>query len=146
MKRIKLPDYAKLPLALIGCFIAYKIIKKGKDTANDIADALSNSVTAAAVQSACNAYGVSPVRLRACTSVAERIYDAFYKQLFGMVEDEAAAAAAFNELYGQGEAIVTAVIYKAAFKKSLYGDIESYCHGPAFSKFRTLLLNAIKNV
>jgi hypothetical protein len=145
MRKFKIKPWMNIPLGVIALAVVYFIYKKGKNTADKIKDALADSVTLAEVSGAVAVYGISPTRIKVIQEIAERIYNAFYKSGFGLWEDEKAAAEAFNELYGQGEAIVCATIYKASFKKSLYGDITEWCHGPALDRFRTLLLNAIKN-
>lgn len=144
-------DYKKyqwilIPLGILVAWKAYKIYTGARDTGKKVVADIKESVQIQAVQAAVQNANISPIRSEAVIDIAETIYEAIWKYMWGSMEDEVAAMAAFNSLTSAVEARACASIYKANFKKSLYSDITKYCHYSDFDGMKTSYLNATKGI
>lgn len=142
-----------IPVILIVAYKVWATFKNAGITAGAIGSNIQNSVTSQVIQAAQNNGHIPPARISILIQINERIYKAFYKNdWFGLTEDEAAAAAAFNDCRNVDEAIFVATLYKQSFQKSLYQDIRKFTgmllgnQAASWNLFSSTYLNAIKNI
>lgn len=132
---------------LLGGYIFFKLWKfytDAKKTGSAIAGDIQSNTTIKEANAAIQQSGVNGLRAAVVSDAHEDIYAALHKDnFFGFFEDETKAVDAFNTLNTQSEAIACARIYKANWKKSLYGDLMKYVHGDNKIKLKSTLLNAI---
>src|SRR4051812_34656268 len=98
------------PWCLIpGFFVLYLLYKKVRTIGKGVANGIKNTAMTAAIDQALAEYDISPVRSSFVITVVNNIYDAFYKDWFGLFENEQKAADELNALQSPDEAICAAI-------------------------------------
>jgi len=123
-----------------------KTYTAGKKLGINIGNDLANNNAASVITQMQNNNSINPTRIQSITKIADNIYNALYKYMFGMFEDEEAVIENMNQLLNVQEAIACARLYQASYGKQLRADIDRYLLPIERKDINTAYYNAINSI